>query len=97
MSGQVTDIESDIRDEFDNFVRTSHSQTQASLHLPDNESDEVEPLCDRANLHPDKGAPDYGKQSQWLRKSTKTYPPGYYPLCQYCVDKWDDDEEEDND
>ena len=88
---EITDAEEmQIRDEYDRFVKGNGHNSKA-LHLPA-DGDEIKPLCDCALRN--EGCALNGNQGKtdWGTKDPAVYPPGYYDICKFCVQRWRDDE-----
>jgi hypothetical protein len=83
----VTDIEAQIRADADAWVVT-RGCGKNMLHLPNEESVEVEPACLERSSLTGVNAFNSDRAIEWERKDLAVYPPGYAEVCSYCKEIW---------
>jgi len=74
-----TEEEKWLRAMFDHWVLANTGATAKQLHVPDPDSDIIEPLCGTKNV-------------EWQQKSFAVYPIGHKPICSRCASGvWSDE------
>jgi hypothetical protein len=71
-STELTDQE--LRDQFPEVVQ-GRAEKSKVLHIPDEEADQPEPICDRPS------------KNGWREVSMSCFPAGYHDFCDYCKRK----------